>query len=382
MVSKKIKWKGNRGEWSEVYVFLKLLVQGKLYSADKDLTIIENFHYPIKKILRFDDDRKIEFEINEKTIKILDGNNGIVIGEKNISDFETHATLLLEKIKNSDTTNFSIPEIKEFMNSIFLTAMKAESTKTRDITIIHHDILTGINPIVGFSIKSDVGQPPTFLNASGQTNFIYKIDGPSISDKERMKLNTLPVKKLVYEIETSDRKLIFSHMQSEIFNQNLTMIDSFLPQIIEGLVLEYYRGHGKSLPELTQKVKEINPCHFNKEFGHIFYEYKIKNFLMEKALGLFPGTVWDGQRDATGGYIILKNNGDIVCYHVYNRKDFQEYLFDNTKLETAATKKRQTEKQKREKAKRTHLYGQIYNEKGNQYIKLNLQIRFVSKKKS
>ena len=31
----------NKGEWSEVYVFLKLLAEGKLYAADKDLKKIE-----------------------------------------------------------------------------------------------------------------------------------------------------------------------------------------------------------------------------------------------------------------------------------------------------------------------------------------------------
>ena len=28
---------GNKGEWSEVYAFLKLLGEGKLYGADSDL---------------------------------------------------------------------------------------------------------------------------------------------------------------------------------------------------------------------------------------------------------------------------------------------------------------------------------------------------------
>jgi type II restriction enzyme len=32
----------NKGEWSEVYVFLKLLAEGKLYAADKDLKKIED----------------------------------------------------------------------------------------------------------------------------------------------------------------------------------------------------------------------------------------------------------------------------------------------------------------------------------------------------
>ncbi|MBD3211216.1 MAG: HpaII family restriction endonuclease, partial [Candidatus Lokiarchaeota archaeon] len=28
---------GNKGEWSEIYVFFKLLADGKLYAADGDL---------------------------------------------------------------------------------------------------------------------------------------------------------------------------------------------------------------------------------------------------------------------------------------------------------------------------------------------------------
>jgi type II restriction enzyme len=37
----------NKGEWSEVYVFLKLLAEGKLYAADKDLKKIEDIYYVI-----------------------------------------------------------------------------------------------------------------------------------------------------------------------------------------------------------------------------------------------------------------------------------------------------------------------------------------------
>ncbi len=31
------KLSGNKGEWSEIYVFLRLLEIGKLYAADKNL---------------------------------------------------------------------------------------------------------------------------------------------------------------------------------------------------------------------------------------------------------------------------------------------------------------------------------------------------------
>jgi hypothetical protein len=43
---------GNKGEWSEIYVFLKLLAEGKLNAADADLNAISSIYYPIIKILR------------------------------------------------------------------------------------------------------------------------------------------------------------------------------------------------------------------------------------------------------------------------------------------------------------------------------------------
>lgn len=50
-----------------------------------------------------------------------------------------------------------------------------------------------------------------------------------------------------------------------------------------------------------------------------------------------PETVQTGKHDATGGIIIVKDNGDLVCYHVYNKNEFEDYLDNHTKLEQAAT---------------------------------------------
>lgn len=84
--------------------------------------------------------------------------------------------------------------------------------------------------------------------------------------------------------------------------------------------------------------------------------------LTDIALGLMPSKVWSGTYDATGGYLVVKKNGQILCYHIYNRNDFENYLFFNTKLETASTSK--------------YDFGELYEENGNIYFKLNLQIRF------
>lgn len=39
-------------------------------------------------------------------------------------------------------------------------------------------------------------------------------------------------------------------------------------------------------------------------------------------LGMMPSKVWDGQMNATGGYQVVKEDGDMLCYPIYNRNDF------------------------------------------------------------
>lgn len=49
---------GNKGEWSELYVLLKLLSTGELYAADESLKRIKDVYYPILKIIRDEDEGK------------------------------------------------------------------------------------------------------------------------------------------------------------------------------------------------------------------------------------------------------------------------------------------------------------------------------------
>ena len=85
--------------------------------------------------------------------------------------------------------------------------------------------------------------------------------------------------------------------------------------------------------------------------------------LTECALGMLPSKPWDGTADATGGYIIVREDGEVLCYHLFNRNEFENYLLLNTKFETASTSR--------------HQFGSIYKENGKYYLKLNLQIRFI-----
>ncbi len=78
---------------------------------------------------------------------------------------------------------------------------------------------------------------------------------------------------------------------------------------------------------------------------------------------MVPGKIWDGFIKAHGGYIVVKNDGEVICYHLYNRDEFLSYLYENTKFESASTTR--------------HEYGGLYLENDKIMFNLNLQIRFV-----
>jgi type II restriction enzyme len=115
--------------------------------------------------------------------------------------------------------------------------------------------------------------------------------------------------------------------------------------------------------DLVNEITVQNPLKYNLETNHPFYSYKIKRFLTDIALGMMPSKVWTGQLDATGGYLVVKEDGEVLCYHIYNRNEFEDYLLNNTKLETASSSR--------------HEFGTIYKENNQLYFKLNLQIRFL-----
>ena len=50
-----------------------------------------------------------------------------------------------------------------------------------------------------------------------------------------------------------------------------------------------------------------------------------------------PSSIWSGIDDANGGYIVAKSNGEALAYRFDNRDKFEQYLFDNTKMERTST---------------------------------------------
>ena len=356
--------KGNKGEWSEIYTLLKLLGDKEIYVGDENLNKIPDLLYPIIKILRDENNGNFEYSVNDNLILISRVDDSFSIS---IVEFKQKSELLLNKIKEAQTSSFDIPEIEDFLSQIKCSTLKAKSSSKTDIRIVIHDLKTNLQPELGFSIKSQLGGASTLLNAGKTTNFIYEIKNCSLTNDFIEKTNSIntrsKIKDRLNAIINNSCKIQFTQTEKEVFGNNLILIDSLLPNILAEITFDFYTSNSSKIIDLVENIENNNPLNFNTVNNHKFYEYKIKKFLTEVALGMMPAKVWNGIYDATGGYLVVKEDGEILSYHIYNKNKFENYLFHNTKLETASSSR--------------HDFGNIYEERGRYFIKLNLQIRFL-----
>jgi type II restriction enzyme len=355
---------GNKGEWSEIYTLLKVIADKQLFAGDSDLKKIETLIFPIVKILRDETDGSFEFSYDKDLVIVKNDSKEFRIS---VAEFQKQAHFLLSKLKEKTNATFSIPEVEAFINSFNSKTIKAKSTVKSDIRIVIHDQRTGTNPELGFSIKSQLGGASTLLNAGKTTNFIYKVNKLNLTVKQIAEINAIDtrskIKDRIEELQKLKGKFAFDKPESPVFENNLVLIDSALPKIISEILFLFFTSSHSKTVDLVNEISKVNPLGYNLENNHPFYSYKVKRFLTDIALGMMPSKVWTGELDATGGYLVVKDDGEILCYHIYNRNEFEDYLFSNTKLETASSTR--------------HEFGTIYEQDGQLYFKLNLQIRFL-----
>lgn len=354
-------YSGNKGEWSELYTFFKLLADGKLYSGDGKLNRYDEKWFPILEIFRDDSPDRNSYAINA-------GKNNILIAGKRVElevpqeRFSQEAKKLLDFIKGMQTATEVNLEAEQFMKEIDCGKISAKSSDKADIRIVIHNLMDGTKPELGYSIKSKLGSDSTLINAVGDnTNFVYKIGGVSKSDITSINAQSKFKKKFEY-LDNSDAEVVFHSVAGQGLHNNLTMLDLGMERIVAECLLLYYRGAARTIEDAVNMVNVADPLAINTHASQPMYEYKIKQFLLAFALGMTASKAWQGKFNANGGFIVVKEDGDIVCYHFFDRNDLEDYLFYNTRFETPSTSR--------------HNFGSIYEENGEYFMKLNLQVRF------
>ena len=351
---------GNIGEWSEIYTFFKLLADGKLHASNADLSLNPSSYYPIVKIIRQQKNFTYEYVLDDTSVSISTDAGSVAIRTITREDFANAAKNLLSAIGVAQAT-FAVPTVDEILEKSGITSLKEPHSDKGDISLVAHDSRVNKDIDFSFSIKSQLGSASTLLNASGATNFKFGIVG-ELTNQEITDLNKLGPKDLLRDLASKNIKIELFEMHNQQFETNLKMIDSQMPQIIASLMLAYYSGRGTTLADLVKVITADDQLNYGKAASEI-YSHKVKTMLTDVALGMTPSRRWTGDYDATGGYIIVKSDGEVVCFHAYNREAFKDYLLNTTKMETASRSR--------------HDFGHLYRDGKNLQIDLNLQIRFI-----
>jgi len=248
----------------------------------------------------------------------------IIFGKEQVNKFYTNVPFTNEEI-NDFIKEYIFNSIEEL--NAFHYGMN-EASGWLDFCEIHDQRINQTAELC-FSINSYLGEKATLLYAGKTTNFIYKIENFNPSSEDIAEINEIStiskIKDRIEAISEKGGKLSYYNLEQDIFKNNLMLIDSQLPIILAEIIKIFFTSDLSTTADLTANLNTYNPLKYDTSFGHTFYDYKIKRFLTDVALGMESSKIWTGVYDATEGYLIVKENSDVLCYHRYNLNQFEDY---------------------------------------------------------
>lgn len=362
-------WSYNIGEWSELYVLFKLLHDRELVAGDANGDPIEGSKLFVRSIIQ----DGITFKCGEDEAEIIVAGNDILkVSTTELAGILDSFIKALKKPTGNNaaqgTSSIAIPEIEQFSKRIGISKVKAKSKEKQDIDLVAFDSARHLELRLSFSIKSQLGSPSTLLNASGATNIIFRIADPDFQDADMEAINKImkgdrPDLHGRFSALSNQYRLRFYAYESETFHENLLLVDSCMGKMYAALCLASILEGETSIMKLTKTISESNPVGYTASNKDLLYHKKISKLLLDIALGFQPAKPWSGAYEATGGYIIVKQDTTVVCYHIHDINLFYDYLLNNTKFDSPSISR--------------HGYGTVYKQDGQYFIKLNRQIRFV-----
>ncbi len=370
----------NKGEWAEFYVMLKLLGEGKLYTADKTLKKKLDSYLDIFKIIRQEYDTQVlEYIVNEEnaSVTVKPQNTDTVLADIPMREFETQANDLFDGIKNAKGMSVPAPDsVCEFAKIIYVGKPKAPAVKAlkkqfggkNDIFIEVRDGQTSIVSVMGFSIKSKFGQNPTLFNAGSSSQYLYKVsdcDDTIMQEFNAISEGTGRGWKLCKKF-IADHNLTLSYCktQNPIYDENLFLVRESMSKIMAWCVKNRLidATDDNKVKETVERMIVANPL--NVPNPAVYYEKAVKDFLMAGFTGMTAGCKWDGKEQVNGGYIVVTDDGDVICYHSNDRETFRDYLYRNTYFEYVSADK--------------YIWSRIIKIDGEYYLPLNISVRFCT----
>lgn len=162
------------------------------------------------------------------------------------------------------------------MGEIGCSKLKAPSTDKADIHIVIHDLRTNMTPLLGFSIKSQLGSASTLLNAGTTTNITYQVVGNDLKDEEIETINKIDshLERLT-ALLNKGCTLEYSDIDHPVFRNNLQFLDICMPQFIADCLIVDSLGESSSIDYCVSEVAKKNPFDYRGNNVEDFYAHKI-----------------------------------------------------------------------------------------------------------
>lgn len=339
----------------------RLLGDGKVHAGDAQMNRLKEF-YPILKIIR-EEAAKYEYEVQQDQRLIVVTEDGTELLRLPMEKFLEESKYLFDVIKKAEKPAFEIERTEKFMKAVGCMRIKESSNEKANLRAVIFDPGILLTSTFGFKIMCKT-RPATLLNAGKNTNIKFRIEGGALSDADIARINGLKSQNGRFAaLAEAGCRLTYADMGDNTFKNNLLFIDSSLPALIGQCLALSYTLETADIKAITEAVAKQNPAGYTGTNMDAFYAHKIKRLLVDVALGMTPGKQWNGRYDANGGYLVVKDDGEIVCYHFYHVNEVEDYLYHNTRFERGSRTK--------------HQYGSLFRgDDGEVYIFLNLQIRF------
>ncbi len=355
--------RGNIGEWSELYALAYLLVSGGAHAADEEQRPTPDLYFKVLQVVIASHElqEEMRYDINENSISIFE--NGYLIDEIEKSELKVGIEYFFNDLASGvGRKTFALPSGDKIMRLLHKKTISAGSgERETDLQLVIADEVSGgPTPRYGFSIKSQLGQAATLLNSSGSTNVIYEI----IADSNKTQRDIPDLTKSpsshpqnIRSIYAAGYKLEFQEYQNIVFSENLSYVDSKLPEHLARVLLQSYISDDvKDFSRISEMVFPLSSRASDQPL------FKLRELLGAISMGLRPSSTWKGNSSKFKGLMVVKKDGNLVFYYLNTRLNFEEYLFNNVRFDRPSTSR--------------HKYGQVFEEDGRYFIKLNLQIRF------
>ena len=265
----------------------------------------------------------------------------------------------------------SVEEVKNrkhFYDYVFMAvkALKKLFGGKNDIIIEVRDGQTAIVSVMGFSIKSKFGQNATLFNAGSSSQFLFKLS--NCNDQTMAEFNVIKDGNgrgwsLCKDYLSSHNiGMEFDRTQYPTYGNNLFLVRESMAKILAWCVYDRLVVSSTSygVMETVERMAEANPL--GVPSPAIYYEKALKDFLMAGFTGMTAGNMWDGKEQVNGGYIVVMDDGDVICYHSSDRETFRDYLYRNTYFEYVSADK--------------YSWSRIIKIDGEYFLPLNISVRF------